>query len=195
MVAPMTFQVDLRGMEEFAKLLKGSEKQINRNVATAINETKKKAVTFASRQLKTELPVPVRILKKTLETKSVARENKLYARMNMWGGYPISLRHFQAKMTKQGVTYRRSKSDKGRMISAGAFIIRKGGKVYRRAGKERGPLVEVFGPSPGDAIKVLALGPKVLGFIQEQLPLSVERRLRAIKLAQSGTIKLRKGMT
>jgi len=189
------YEVNTDAMTRFARVLGGAEKQIRRNVATAINDTKKKTVTNASRVLKAELPVPVRILKKTLSSKSAARENKLYARFSVWGGHPISLKHFKTRQTKVGVAYKPSKSSGGKSSVQSAFIIRKGGKVYRRAGKQRGPLVEQFGPSPADAIRVTGLEAKSVAFIRDQLPKSIERRLRAIELAKAGKIKLKTGMT
>ena len=190
----INYNVKVTGVEELAKVFNGVEKLIARNIATAINATKKKAVTFASRELRQTLPVPARILKKTLATKSKATENKPYARLVMWTGYPSPLRYFGAAKTKKGVTYRRSKADKGRMIAKDAFIIRKGGKVYRRVGKERGPLVEVFGPSPGDAFAAAGLEQKVLAFVEKQLPLEIKERVRVALLRQAGIIKQRTGV-
>lgn len=183
----------MTGIEDLAKAFQGVEKLIARNLATAINATKKKAVTFASRELRKELPVPARVLKKILATKSKATENKPYARLVMWTGYPIPLRYFGAAKTKNGVTYRRSKADKGRMIAKDAFIIRKGGKVYRRVGPGRGPLIEVFGPSPGDAFAAAGLEAKVLAFIEAQLPKEIKERVRLALLRQAGIVKQRKG--
>lgn len=187
------YNVKVTGVEELANALKGVEKHIARNIATAINETKKKAVTLAARELGEIVPIPIKILKKLLSTKSKATENKTYARFSMMKGYPISLRYFNAKRAYGAVTYRRSKLDKGRMIALGAFIIRKGGKVYRRVGLERGPLKEVFGPSPGQFFSE-GIEAKVLALIQDQLPLRVKEKIRVILLRQAGIIKPKKGM-
>ncbi len=193
-MAGIDYSVKVTGIDELSAALKGIPKVVARNIATAINATKKKAVTFASRELRKELPVPARILKKVLATKSRATENKPYARLVMWTGYPIPLRYFGAAKTKNGVTYRRSKADKGRMIARDAFIIRKGGKVYRRVSRERGPLEEVFGASPGDAFQSAGLESKVLAFVEKQLPIEMKERVRVALLRQAGIIKQRKGV-
>jgi hypothetical protein len=188
------YNIQVTGIEELAAALKGIESKLARNVATAINKTKKKAVTFASRELRKEIPVPSRVLKKLLTNKSSANPNKLYARFVVWSGHPIPLRYFAAKQTKAGVTYRRTKADKGRMIARDAFIIRKGGRVYKRVGKARGPLEQVFGPSPGQFFQPTNLEAKLQPFISKQLPLEMKERVRVALLRQSGIIKQRKGV-
>ena len=190
----ITYNVKVTGVKELAKALDGYMNGIDRNIATAINETKKKAVTLASTEVRKFIVVPAKIMKKTLSTKSKATDKKLNARLVMWTGYPIPLRHFDAKKTKKGVTYRIYKSGSRMLATKDYFMIRKKGKVYKRVGEERGPLVEVFGPSPGKAFKDGGVEQKVLAFIEKQLPLEIKERVRLAQLRQAGIIKSKKGM-
>lgn len=190
MISVSSTQVD-----ELAKSLKGLMKKVDRNLATAINATAKKTTTFAARELRKELKVPVNVLKKILRNKARATPDRLQARITVWTGYPIPLKYFSASQTKKGVTYRISPKQKGKMIYRDAFIAKQyGGNVYRRVGKERGPLQKIFGPSPGAAFAAAGLEGKVRDFAQKELPKQIDRRIRLANLREAGVVKKKTGV-
>ena len=63
------------------KILGETSKGLSRELATVVNKTAKKVKTLAARDLKTELNVPVKILKKVISTKN--RANKEIGRAHV----------------------------------------------------------------------------------------------------------------
>jgi hypothetical protein len=188
----MTIQVSIQGMSELASALKGVEKKIKINLAAGINATAKKVTTFAARELKKTLPVPVGILKKALRAKGKANQKKLYAIVAINKGYPIPLKYFGAKQTKSGVTYRIQKGGR-RSINRKWFVVPQyGNGVFVRLGQKRYPIETVYGPSPSEAFKAAGLESKVRQFAESELPKQIDRRIRLALLRASGVVKQRK---
>jgi hypothetical protein len=187
--------VSQTGLTELTKALKGVERKISINLAAAINATAKKTTTYAARELKSHLTVPVGILKKALRAKSKASANRLQARIEVWEGYPIPLKYFRAKQTKKsGVTYKVDPKAGRKSIIRDAFIAKQyGNNVYKRVGKDRGPLEKLHGPSPGIAFKEAGLEDKVRRFAEAELPKQIDRRIRLALLREAGIVNQRKG--
>jgi hypothetical protein len=175
--------------------LNGTASSLPREVATAINATSKKVRTEAARELKKELNVPVKVLKKAIKGKSKASAKDLRAVVGLIKGHPIPLRYFKPRKTKRGVTAKlnpKIKGKAGKTVYPHAFIVAAySGKVYQRAGKERGPLTgqQLFGPSPGDAFEQAGIAAMAEKLARDELPKQIERRIRFLLLKQSGGLR------
>ena len=182
-------------LKQLEKSLNGLASQLPRELATAINATAKKTRTEAARELKKELNVPVKLLKKAIKGKSKASAKDLRAVVGLIKGYPIPLRYFKPSKTKSGIAAKinpKIKGKAGRTVYPNAFAIaRYNGRVYQRAGKERGPLAgqQVYGPSPGDAFEAAGIGPLAAKVAAEELPKQLTRRIRFLLLKQSGGLR------
>lgn len=166
-------------------------RRLPREVATAINATAKKVRFEASKALKQELKVPVKVLKKAIKTKSNATKDQLQAIIRLWKGYPIPLKYFGAKQQKRGgVTYRINPGHKVKSILRDAFVVKQySGNVYRRVGEKRWPIKQVYGPSPGDAFEAAGIGPLAAKVAADELPKQLTRRIRFLLLKQSGGLR------
>jgi hypothetical protein len=188
--------VSVGGLNELSQAVKNMKNGLRINLSTAIAKTAKKTTTFAARELKKTLPVPVRILKKAIRIKSRPTPNRLQATITVNQGYAIPLKYFGAKQLKNGAVTFRVSTAKGspRRIDRQAFIVKQyGGNVYRRKGKERGPLEQLYGPSPSEAFIAAGLESKVRDFAQKQLPLEIKERIRLALLRNAGLVAKRKG--
>ena len=165
--------------------------RLPREVATAINATAKKVRFEASKALKQELKVPVKVLKKAIKTKSNATKDQLQAIIRLWKGYPIPLKYFGAKQQKRGgVTYRINPGHKVKSILRDAFIVKQyGGNVYRRVGANRWPIKQVYGPSPGEAFEAAGIGALAAKVAASELPKQLQRRIRFLMRQTSGDLR------
>ncbi len=184
--------------------------RLPREVATAINATAKKVRFEASKALKQELKVPVKVLKKAIKTKSNATKDQLQAIIRLWKGYPIPLKYYGAtevgkakkpkkakgkktKAKKQkavGVTYRINPGHKVKSILRDAFIVKQyGGNVYRRVGANRWPIKQVYGPSPGEAFEAAGIGALAAKVAASELPKQLQRRIRFLMRQTSGDLR------
>jgi hypothetical protein len=160
-------------------------KRIPTAVAIGVNSTAKKARNEAAKAIRKELGsrVPLKAIKSAARATSVATKDKQTAVMTLAAGRPISLRYFNPSQTKkQGVTVRFNRNIKGpqgRTHIPNAFLSKRlGKKVFVRAGKERLPIVEQFGPSPGDFIEALGLERSSVVLIKKELPKRINRKIR-----------------
>ena len=175
-------------IDRLKQVLGDLSKSYKREIAIAANETAKKVAFEASKQLKQELKVAVKILKKAVKQNKKATPDKTRTSINFFGGYPIPLKYFGAKSDKKTgrVTFRIDPKTKGKATllgRQGAFIPDKySGNVVKRTSKERGPLRVQYGPSPGSVYKRIQLVPKMLVVAQAELPKQVQRRIRFLTL-------------
>jgi len=182
--------VDQASLNRLQDALKEKASRLNREVATAINATAKKVRIEASRLLKKELNVPSKILKKAIKTKSKATAQNTQAIVGLWGGYPIPLKYFKPTQLKRGVTYKIDPKLKGKSVLRDAFIVKLyGGKVYRRKGKTRAPIEQVYGPSPGTVFDKAGIAAAAEKVARDELPKQIERRIRFLELKSSGGLR------
>jgi hypothetical protein len=121
-----------------------------------------------------------------------------HAEVTIHGAFRLPLKHFAARQTKKGVTYTMQGK---RKLVASAFIVDSiGGHVFARhgakiamskgryIGKMKQPIKKLYGPSP----LVAALKNKIRRPLQKEanaeLRKQIERRIRFIKLKNSGAI-------
>ena len=187
----ITVGIDSKQLDAIRQSLGDKARRLPREVATAINATSKKVRFEASKALKQELKVPVKVLKKAIKTKSNATTDQLQAIIRLWKGHPIPLKYFGARQQKRGgVTYRINPGHKVKSILRDAFIIKQfGGNVFRRVGPSRWPVKQVYGPSPGDAFEAAGIGPLAAKVAAEELPKQLQRRIRFLLLKQSGGLR------
>jgi hypothetical protein len=182
--------VDNASLKRLQDALKDKSRRLPREVATAINATAKKVRIEASRLLKKELNVPSKILKKAIKTKSKATAENTQAVVGLWEGYPIPLKYFKPTQLKRGVTYKIDPKLKGKSVLRDAFIVKSyGGKVYRRKSKARGPIEQVYGPSPGTVFGKAGIAAAAEKVAREELPKQIERRIRFLELKSSGGLR------
>lgn len=167
------------------KVLTDITAQLPTAIATGVNSTAKKARNEAAKTIRKELGsrVPLKAIRAAATAKSTATKTRLSAVMALNNGRPISLRYFNPVQTKKnGVSVRLNRAIKGKAgktLIANAFVSQRlGKKVFVRAGKSRLPIVEQFGPSPGDFIEALGIKQSSVKLIETELPKRINRKVR-----------------
>lgn len=191
------FTVEERQIDELSKILKGSGKKIKRELVTAVNATSRKTQGSMAKQIAKELATAQKNIKETIKIKKKAGNNDQVpvAVVSQKETDRIPLRDFKARQTRGGVSFKISKT-KGRRTIPGAFQGPKpgmikpnwNGRVFNRVGKARLPIVQLFGPSPWGVFVKNDLKAEAVKDSKQELIKQVERRIRFLKLKQSGTI-------
>lgn len=192
---PATISIDADQIQRLKNMLKGSKPKFAQQLSIAINETQKKITVKASRAITEELAVKASVVKQKIKGKR-ATKSDLSAKVTVKASNRLSLREFGAKQNKRGVTYKISKT-KGRKLIAGAFQgpkpgvvkISWRGNVFKREGKPRLPIVKRSGPSPWGVYVKSGKDPGIRKEARQILREQIERRIKFLKLKESGEIK------
>lgn len=186
---------DTDQLQELQRLLGNSTKKIKREIATAINATKKKVASQVAKEITKELATSQKVVKEQINARDKANAQKLSATVTLKKSQRIALREFGARQNKKGVSYKISKT-KGRKLIPGAFQgprpgavkVSWRGHVFIRVGKPRLPIRRLSGPSPWGVYVKGGRDPMIRREAREELRKQVDRRIRFLKLKQQGTI-------
>ena len=191
------FTVQQRKVNELSKVLKGSDKKVRRQLVVAVNATSRKTTGGIAKQVATELATAQKNIKKTIKVKQKAGKTQKVptAIVSQTETKRIPLRDFGARQNKKGVSYKISKS-KGRKTIQGAFqgpkpgVMKAGwrGRVFKRVGKSRLPIQQLFGASPWGVFVKNKMKKPVVKESKQELIKQIERRIRFLKLKESGAI-------
>ena len=191
------FTVQQRKVNELSKVLKGSDKKIRRQLTIAVNATSKKTQGGIAKQIATELATAQKNIKETIKIKKKASNSQKVpqAVVSQTETDRIPLRDFRARQNKKGVSYKVSKS-KGRKTIQGAFqgpkpgVMKSSwrGRVFKRVGKSRLPIQQLFGASPWGVFVKNKMKKPVVKESKQELIKQIERRIRFLKLKESGAI-------
>lgn len=191
----INISIDNSQVRKLEKELGDKAKRLPRELATAVNATARKVRSSISRSVRQELAVTKKVVDKTIDIRGKATPKKLGSTIRLNQTKRIPLRDFGARQNRAGVSYRVSKSG-GRQHIPGAFQgPRPGavkaswrGRVFKRVGKERLPIVQLFGASPWGVFKKQKLTKPTNKEAKKELRKQVDRRIRFIKLKNSGSI-------
>lgn len=188
-----------RQIKQLSALLKGKASRLKREVAIAVNATARKAESNIAKQIGKELATAQKNIKKTVKIVSKANVNSESVRptatVRQMKTGKVPLRDFSARQSKRGVSYKISKTT-GRKTVIGAFQGPKPGaiksswkgRVFKRSGKARLPIVQLFGPSPWGVFAKKKLKKAIVSDSKVELTLQLNRRIRFLKLKNSGAI-------
>ena len=192
----ISFGSNRQEIAALSKALDGADKKIRKQLAIALNKTAKKALAQLAKEDAKELATTQKVIKATMKvaSKATATGNPTSVIEQKKTGR-ISLREFKARQTKAGTTYKTSKTG-GRKTVLGAFQgprpgvinVRTRGHVFKRKGKERLPIVKLFGPSPWGVTVKNKLTKPVVKFAKSQLKKEIAERTRFLNLKKSGAI-------
>ncbi len=195
----IAFTVNARKIKELEKLLNGNQKKLRRELATAVNATARKTQSLMAKQIGRELSTAQKNIKQTIaivkKATPTGEAKSPSATVRQSKTKRIPLRDFGARQNKSGVSYKISKTA-GRKQVKGAFQGPKPGtmkaswrgRVFKRTGASRLPIVQLFGPSPWGVFAKKKLKRPTVQDSRVELMLQINRRIRFLKLKQSGAI-------
>ena len=193
----LEFKIKNDMMQKLSEAVELSGRNLQRELTAAVNATAKKVSLDISRSVGKELAAPAAVIKKQMNTKKASPKSTTgtESKVTLSKSKRIPLRDFGARQTRSGVSYKTSKT-RGRKTAPGAFqgpkpgLIKASwrGRVFRRAGKAKLPIQQLFGPSPwGVFVKNNMLTPATAE-TQAELAKQIERRIKFNILKAIGEI-------
>lgn len=191
----MIITIDNSQIARLKKAIVDTGRDLRKEIRIAVNSTAKKSKSIISKQIRKELATSAKAVNKTITISKKAEFLDLSATVEVKKTKRIPLREFGARQKKKGVSYRVSKT-KGRKTILGAFqgpkpgMIKASwrGRVFKRVGKARLPIVQLYGPSSWGVFVVGdKIGPSAKA-AEAELKKQIDRRIRFINLKKSGAI-------
>jgi hypothetical protein len=190
-------EVSTAQLARLTKAVGDARKSLPKEISAAINATAKKTRLDMGRKIRSEINVKKEPVEKVIKLVRQSTAGSLSAQVNLAKSARLPLREFGARQNKSGVSYKISKKG-GRATVQGAFQGPKPGvmkaswrgRVFKRVGKERLPIVQLMGPSPWGVFTKKKMTPDQLKEIETELAKQIERRinlnvLRANKLVST----------
>jgi hypothetical protein len=188
----MKIEVDVLSMQAVKKVLSDLGENISKQMSIAVNKTTVQARTAAARKMKESIPVPVKVLKKTISKWPNATDKRPSSGLFLFGGYPFPLKYFKPKQRAGGVSYQPGNADKSHGYRPHSFLVKKyDGRVFMRKvrgkGSKRSPIEQQFGMSPASAIPAVAKAATEVA--KNNLPKQINERIRFLTLKAKGQLK------
>lgn len=182
----ISIAVDRKTKELERALGQDAPKKLKREVAAAINAVGRRTINILAKEVGKELAVPQKDIKQGILVTKKATPDKLSAEVTQRESQRLPLKRFGANQTKEGVTYRISKT-KGRQFIKSAFMpVVLGEHVYKRQGKKRLPIQKLHGPSPWGITVKNKLDTLIAGRdVEPELIKQLDRRIRAVNFKKS----------
>jgi hypothetical protein len=183
-------------VRSIAKLMTDIGANARKEIAVAVNKTGQKTKASMAKSVSAELAAKQKDIKSVIRVEGKATDQSLQTKIVLKKEVRLPLKDFGAKQNKTGVTYKISKT-KGRKTIAGAFqgprpgVMKRSwkGNVFKRVGKERLPIVKLFGPSAWGVFVVNNLDVPTQAEAQTELEKQVRERMRYLLVKAQGKLK------
>lgn len=191
----ITIDYDPAQSKKLEQSLGNKSKRLPREIATAINATARKTRSQMSKSVREELATTKKAVDATISVRGKASPQQLGSSVRLSQTRRIPLRDFGARQNRAGVAYKISKRG-GRKLATSAFQGPKPGvmkatwkgRVFRRVGAARLPIVQLFGASPWGVFQKRKLTAPTVRETDTELRKQIDRRIRFNVLKQSGAI-------
>lgn len=185
----------VEGIDALEAELEGDRKRLPRELSVAVNATSRKVVTNMSRQIRDEITAKSKEVKKVLKVNKKSNKNTLSSNVRLSHEKRLSLKAFNPRQTRKGISYKISKRE-GRKMVPGGFMgprpgskaPRLGGHAFKRVGKNRTPIVKLHAVSPWAVYQKNHMRPATVRDAEAELRKQIERRIRFLRLKKQGAI-------
>lgn len=171
-------------------------KKFPRELAAAVNSVAKKTRISIGRRIRQTINLKKAAAERAVKIKKIAMAEIPVGVVSIEKERREGLQHFNARQNGKGVSYKIDKRG-GRKLVPGAFMgprpgtlaPRLHGGVFRRVGKERLPIVKLYGVSPYGAYAKNDMSQIEVQFINKGLLTEMERRINLNILRANGLVK------
>jgi len=181
MAADVKVTFNKRKLRQIQQQLSGIPGAMPRVMPRAINRTAGPAKTQIVREMAATLQLKAKTIREKVDLKKATR-SRWVAEIGI-NRKRIPLREFSARQTKRGVSYKIQKTGARQKIQS-AFIAKMPGGhegVYKRKGPARLPIMQLRGPSLGEAFKgARALVRRVTKDSRKNLAMQIDKQVKYI---------------
>lgn len=188
----LVVKVDLHSVAAARGAIDADKRKLAKVIERTINDTARHTRTLISKDVREILPLKKRTVDAAIRVRYARARYNRFADVDVLDGRKLSLRNFQPRQTKAGVTVVLDKragrslatahtKDGARVSTAGAFgpkiqALQKG--VFRRVGKKRLPIEKLFGPTVYDTVTAESIDAHASRTAEIYLARRFEQRLR-----------------
>jgi hypothetical protein len=191
----IAIEIDARQLAQLTKATENARKSLPRELSAAINEAAKRTNLGIQRQITKKTTVKAAAARKQIKIVKRSSPATLSAHVSLKPSRRIPLRDFAASQKKSGVSYRIEKGGKKATVlgafqgpKPGAVNTKWRGRVFKRVGQARLPIVQLFGPSPWGVFVKNKMSPAQVKDIEAELKYQIERRINKNVLQANGII-------
>lgn len=188
-------EIDSRNIAELSRVLDRKARMVGQQVAAAINETATYVSKRMGQEIRKELNVKAKDVKKSFKMSSRATRELMRRKVTLTKESRLSLKYFGARQTKRGVSYQTSMK-RGRKTIQGAFMgprpgqlaPKLNGHVFARTGKARKPIQKLQGASPWGAFVIGKMQSIIVNEGEKYLNKKIQQRIKFLQLKKAGLI-------
>lgn len=188
MAAPMRIAFQANAIRDLAAAANGDISNLKKQLKTAVRATSKHTKAVMAKSISDKVVLTQKVIKKTIKDITVPTDLVPRAEITIEETARIPLRDYKGNQTKKGVTYRISKDGKKSVVPGafqgpkpGARKISWRGRVFKRVGKSRLPIIQLFGPSPWGVFTKNEMIKPTQEEADNRLIKEIEKRTRAIQ--------------
>lgn len=187
--------LNVTGINKLKQAIEGTRRNLPGELRIAINATAKKVSSEVSKEIRKELALKAKDVKRHIVVKRKATKTRLSAMVQLSESRRPTLKSYGARQTWAGVSYKISKKTGRRVVKGGFMGPRPGvlaprlrGHAFTRKGANRYPLQILRGPSPWAAFAKNRMIIPVSNVGEKELEKQITRRIRFNLLNKQGLI-------
>ena len=135
-MADIEVKLDEKRLAEVQRMLAGIPRAMPKVMSRGVNKTVTKARTDLTNRLAGKVALKKKFIRENIFMRK-ASYKRWQATLTL-GWWPINLKHFSARQTKKGVTYKIDKTGKRQLLTHAFILEQFGGNVFRRVTKGGG---------------------------------------------------------
>jgi len=163
-----------------------------KQLAIVANKVATKTKSLIAKDVSSRVAVKQKVVKRLIKTKRIGKTKRI---VQLAKSKRIPLRDFGAKQTKTGVSYKIDKAQSRKTIpgafqgpAPGRYYAKWKGRVFKRQGRSRLPIYQLFGPSPWGVFVKNKRKKHVANDASAELKKQLAERIRYLTLKKSGAI-------
>ncbi|MEM1224609.1 MAG: phage tail protein [Planctomycetota bacterium] len=183
-----TYRINQSKLAALTSAVDQSGRDLDREVAAAVNATATKTASLVNKSVRTELSVTAKSVKRGIQKGRRATAAYPNTSVSLHPSRRLPLKDFKPRQTRKGVSYKISKRGKRTTLPSGFISGHLGDHVFVRVGKPRLPIRKPMGPSPWGVFVKQDMAPAVQMQSEQELDKQLDRRIKFNLLKASGEI-------
>jgi hypothetical protein len=192
----IAIQIAAPQLARLTKAVGDAKKSLPKEISAAINATSTKTRLDIGRDIRKQVNIKKPAVDSVLKLVKQSTAQTLSAQVSLNRSKRLALREFGARQNKAGVSYKINRQGKRGTVQGAFQGPRPGvmkaswrGRVFKRVGKERLPIVQLFGPSPWGVFMKKKMAPDQRKAIEAELAKQIERRINLNVLRANGLVQ------
>ena len=188
--------INAKQLKRLREAVGKARKNLPRELAAAVNSVSKKTRISIGRRIRQTVNLKKVDAEKPIKIKRTATAETPVGVVSIDKQTRAGLQHFAARQNSRGVSYKIDKRGGRKLVTSAFMGPRPGvlapklhGGVFKRVGRDRNPIVKLYGVSPYGAYAKNDMSKAEVEFINKSLMTEMERRINLNILRANGLVK------